>query len=167
MYKVRSTSLDFGKTSREPIDYLLENNCEYGSIQIDPNSEQDGCEVVKDTDILIVGLQRITAKVLEAGSKLKVIGRCGVGLDNIDLKAAGASGIPVVYAPGANAHTVADFAMGLMLALARQITLMDRMIREGSWKRVIASDIWGKTLGIFGLGQIGQKVAQRAVGFDM
>jgi D-3-phosphoglycerate dehydrogenase len=167
MYKVKSTSLDFGKTSREPIDYLIKNGCEYESVKVDPNSETDGIRVVKDADVLIVGLQQISSKILQSADKLKVIGRCGAGLDNVDLKAAGAKGIPVVFTPGANAHTVADFAFGLMLALTRQIPLLDRATRKGEWKRVMAHDIWGKTLGIFGLGQIGMKVAQRARGFDM
>jgi D-3-phosphoglycerate dehydrogenase len=167
MYKVISTSLDFGKTSQRPIEYLEENQCAYESVQVNATSEQDGIKVVKGTDAIIVGLQRISHKVLEAADRLKVIGRCGVGLDNIDLESAGARGIPVVYTPGANAQTVADYAVGLMLALTRQITLVDRSIRKGSWKRVIAQDMWAKTLAICGLGQIGCKVAQRAKGFDM
>jgi len=167
MYKVKSTSLDFGKTGREPIDLLIENGCEFQSVQVDANSEEQGIEVVKDADVLIVGLQRITARVLEAAGRLKVIGRCGVGLDNIDLKAAGERGIPVVYTPGANAQAVADLAFGLMLALARKINQADRMTRAGEWKRIMGNDVWGKTLGIFGLGQIGFNVGRRAKGFDM
>jgi D-3-phosphoglycerate dehydrogenase len=167
MYKIKSTSLDFGKTCREPVDLLLSNGCEFESVSVDPNSEEQGIAVVKDTDVLVVGLQRITEKVLAAGNRLKVIGRCGVGLDNIDLKAAGLRGIPVVYAPGANAQTVADFAMALMFSLARKINQAERMVRDGRWQRVMGSDVWGKTLGIFGLGQIGFNVAKRARGFDM
>lgn len=167
MYKVKSTSLDFGKMGREPIDLLIANGCEFESVSVDANSEEQGIEVVKDTDVLIVGLQRITERVLEAGNRLKVIGRCGVGLDNIDLKATGARGIPVVYTPGANAQTVADLALGLMLSLARKINQADRMTRESQWKRIMGNDVWQKTLGIFGLGQIGFNVARRAKGFDM
>jgi D-3-phosphoglycerate dehydrogenase / 2-oxoglutarate reductase len=167
MYKVKSTSLDFGKMGREPIDLLIANGCEFESVQIDGNSEEQGIEVVKDADVLVVGLQRITERVLDSARRLKVIGRCGVGLDNIDLKAAGARGIPVVYTPGANAQTVADLALGLMLALARKMTQADRMTRSGEWKRIMGNDVWGKTLGIFGLGQIGFNVAKRAKGFDM
>ena len=167
MYKVKSTSLDFGKTGREPIDLLIENGCEFQSVQVDANSEEQGIEVIKDADVLIVGLQRITERVLDAAGRLKVIGRCGVGLDNIDLKAAGKRGIPVVYTPGANAQTVADLAFGLMLALARKINQADRMTRAGEWKRIMGNDVWGKTLGIFGLGQIGFNVGRRAKGFDM
>jgi D-3-phosphoglycerate dehydrogenase len=167
MIRVKSTSLDFGKMDRDPIDFLIENGCEFESLQIDANSEEQGIEVVRDADVLVVGLQRITERVLDAAKQLKVIGRCGVGLDNIDLKAAGARGIPVVYTPGANAQTVADLTLGLMLALARKIPQADRMTRGGQWKRIMGNDVWGKTLGIFGLGQIGFNVARRAKGFDM
>ena len=167
MIKVKSTSLDFGKTGREPIDLLIANGCEFESVQVDANSEEQGIAVVKDADVLVVGLQRITERVLEAAARLKVIGRCGVGLDNVDLRAAGARGIPVVYTPGANAQTVADLTLGLMLALARKITQADRMTRDHQWKRIMGNDVWGKTLGIFGLGQIGANVARRAKGFDM
>ncbi|MBM4314941.1 MAG: hydroxyacid dehydrogenase, partial [Deltaproteobacteria bacterium] len=167
MYKVKSTSLDFGKTDRAPIDLLLENGCEFESLQIDANSEQQGIEVARDADVLVVGLQKMTEKVLDAAKRLRVIGRCGVGLDNIDLKAAGARGIPVVYTPGANAQTVADLTIGLLLALTRKIPQADRMTRDGQWKRIMGNDIWGKTLGICGLGQIGFHVAKRAKGFDM
>ena len=167
MIKVKSTSLDFGKMGREPIDLLIANGCEFESVQVDANSEEQGIAVVKDADVLVVGLQRITERVLEAAGRLKVIGRCGVGLDNVDLRAAGARGIPVVYTPGANAQTVADLTLGLMLALARKITQADRMTRDHQWKRIMGNDVWGKTLGIFGLGQIGANVARRAKGFDM
>jgi D-3-phosphoglycerate dehydrogenase len=167
MIKVKSTSLDFGKTGREPIDLLIANGCEFESVQVDANSEEQGIAVVKDADVLVVGLQRITERVLDAAARLKVIGRCGVGLDNVDLRAAGSRGIPVVYTPGANAQTVADLTLGLMLALARKITQADRMTRDHQWKRIMGNDVWGKTLGIFGLGQIGANVARRAKGFDM
>jgi D-3-phosphoglycerate dehydrogenase len=167
MIKVKSTSLDFGKTDRAPVDLLIANGCEFESVQIDANSEEQGIEMVRDADVLVVGLQRITGKVLDAAKRLKVIGRCGVGLDNIDLKAAGERGIPVVYTPGANAQTVADLTLGLLLALARKIPQADRMTRDGQWKRIMGNDVWGKTLGICGLGQIGFNVAKRAKGFEM
>ncbi len=167
MYKVKSTSLDFGKMDRGPIDFLIENGCEFESVQIDANSEEQGIEAAREADVLVVGLQRITERVLDAAKRLKVIGRCGVGLDNIDLKAAGARRIPVVYTPGANAQTVADLTLGLMLALVRKIPQADRMTKGGEWKRIMGNDVWGKTLGIFGLGQIGFNVARRAKGFDM
>ncbi|MHB8770061.1 MAG: phosphoglycerate dehydrogenase [Syntrophales bacterium] len=167
MIKVTSTSLDFGKLDRAPIDLLVANGCEFESVPVDANSEEQAIAVVKDADVLVVGLQRITARVLAAAGRLRVIGRCGVGLDNVDLKAAGERGIPVVYTPGANAQTVADLTLGLMLALCRKITQADRMTRENQWKRIMGNDLWGKTLGICGLGQIGANVARRAKGFDM
>jgi D-3-phosphoglycerate dehydrogenase len=167
MFKVRSISLDFGRVSKEPIDFLLENGCEFETVQVSDPSEEKMREAIRDVDALVVGLQCISEKVLGFPNRLKVIGRHGVGLDNIDLQAAGRRGIPVVYAPGANAHSVADLVIGLILALARKIPYADRTTKNVEWKRVVGNEIWGKTLGIFGLGQIGFKVAQRAKGFDM
>jgi D-3-phosphoglycerate dehydrogenase len=88
-------------------------------------------------------------------------------VDNIDLKATGERGIPVVNAPGANAHSVADLAIGLMLALARKLCIADRNTKNSDWKNTIGNEIYGKTLGIFGLGEIGFKVVERARGFNM
>lgn len=167
MFKVRSTSLDFGKVSKEPIDLLLKNGCEFEPVLVRSESEEEMIEIIRDVDVLVVGLQRITDHVLGAANHLKVVGRHGAGIDNIDLRAAGLRGIPVVYAPGSNAHSVADFTVALMLTLARKITHVERTTKNGEWKRVIGNEIWGKTLGIFGLGEIGFKVAQRARGFNM
>ena len=94
MIKVKSTSLDFGKMDREPIDLLIANGCEFESVQVDANSEEQGIAVVKDADVLVVGLQQITERVLDAAGRLKVIGRCGVGLDNIDLQGRRCAGDP-------------------------------------------------------------------------
>jgi D-3-phosphoglycerate dehydrogenase len=166
-FNVRSISLDFGKVTHAPRDLLLQNDCEFEIVTIKSGAEAEMIEVVKDVDAIVVGLQPITEKVLKFANRLKVIGRHGAGVDNIDLKAAGQRGIPVIYAPGANAHSVADFTIGLILALARKIPFFDRTTKNGEWKRIFGNEIWGKTVGIFGLGQIGLEVAKRARGFNM
>lgn len=121
-------------------------------------------------DALIVrGRTKVTAEVLEAGTRLKVVGRAGVGVDNIDLAAARARGVIVVNAPQATTISVAEHTLALMLALARRIPAADRSMKAGEWakKRLIGSELYGKTLGIIGTGRIGGAVAQRAAAFRM
>jgi D-3-phosphoglycerate dehydrogenase len=167
MFKVRSLSPDFGRIATEPLDLLIKHNCQFETVLVKGGRPEELIEAVKGVDALVVGLQRITKEVLEQADCLKVIGRHGVGVDNVDLQAAERIGIPVVYAPGANAQAVADLAVGLMLALSRSIPLADRTTKQGEWMKIVGTEIWGKTLGIFGLGQIGLNVAQRVRGFDM
>ena len=167
MYRVLSTSNDFGVVDEEPVDLLRQHDCEFQSMPVGKVSEEKMTGLVKGLDVIVVGLQPITERVVDAATRLKVIGRHGAGVDNIDLKATGERGIPVVNAPGANAHSVADCAIGLMLALARKICVADRNTKNSDWKNTIGNEIYGKTLGIFGLGEIGFKVAERARGFSM
>lgn len=107
-----------------------------------------------------------------AGDQLKVISNCAVGVDNIDLAAATARGIPVGNTPGILTETTADFAFALMMAAARRVVEADRYVREGNWQTwgltvLLGQDIGGATLGIVGYGRIGQAVARRASGFGM
>jgi D-3-phosphoglycerate dehydrogenase len=111
----------------------------------------------------------VTAEVIEAGKKLQVIGRAGVGVDNIDLQAATRRGILVVNAPLGNTISAAEHTIGLMLALARHIPAATASVREGRWerKRFLGIEMRGKNLGIVGLGQVGSEVARRARGLEM
>src|SRR5690606_23900379 len=101
--------------------------------------------------------------------QLRIIGRAGTGVDNIDVPAASGRGILVVNAPGANSISVAEIACALMLSLARSVSAADRAMKDGKWekKKFLGTEVRGKTLGIAGLGRIGQEVAQRARGFGM
>jgi D-3-phosphoglycerate dehydrogenase len=112
---------------------------------------------------------RVDAQLIRAGTRLVVIGRAGTGLDNIDLEAADAAGVAVVNAPAANTTAVAEHALALMLALARQITTAESSLRAGEWRRAdfMGVELAGKTLGIIGLGRIGLAVADRARAMDM
>jgi len=112
---------------------------------------------------------KVTEKVLNNAKKLKVIGRAGIGVDNIDVQAATKQGIVVMNAPGGNTVTTAEHAISLMLSLARHIPQSTASIREGKWekKKFTGVEITGKTLGILGLGQIGRVVADRAKGLKM
>jgi len=112
---------------------------------------------------------KVTAKVIEAGKKLQVIARAGVGIDNIDVEAATQRGIVVVNAPTANTMAAAEHSIALMLALARHIPQAHDSLKNGAWKRqnFVGVEVRNKTLGIVGLGNVGSEVARRVQGFQM
>lgn len=126
--------------------------------------------VVPHYDALIVrGRTKVTEEVLNAGSRLKVVGRAGVGVDNIDLAAAKQRGVIVVNAPTATTIAVAELTIGLMLSAARGIPRGNAGLKEGRWLKseMQGTELWHKTLGIIGFGRIGVATAQRAKAFDM
>lgn len=123
-----------------------------------------------DYDALIVrGRTKVTAPLLEAAPRLKVVGRAGVGVDNIDLEAAKARGVTVVNAPVSTTLAVAELTFGLLLALAREIPRADSSMKQGQWlkKELEGVELNGRTLGILGVGRIGAEVARRARAFGM
>ena len=127
-------------------------------------------EHLGSADALIVrSAVQADAKLLESAKKLRVIGRAGVGVDNIDLEAATHKGIAVMNTPGANAVAVAEQTLGMMLAMARHISRADALTHAGKWekKSLQGTELRGKTLGIVGLGRIGMEVARRARAFAM
>lgn len=123
-----------------------------------------------DADALIVrSAVKVDGHVLEHATKLRVIGRAGVGVDNIDLDAATKKGIAVMNTPGANAVAVAEHTMGMMLAMAHHLCRADFLMHQGKWekKTLQGTELRGKTLGIIGLGRVGMEVAKRARAFQM
>src|ERR1700719_212572 len=127
-------------------------------------------EHLESADALIVrSAVQADAKLLEHAKKLRVIGRAGVGVDNIDLEAATHKGIAVMNTPGANAVAVAEQTLGMMLAMARHLCRADVLMHAGRWekKSLQGTELRGKTLGIAGLGRIGMEVARRARAFGM
>jgi D-3-phosphoglycerate dehydrogenase / 2-oxoglutarate reductase len=125
---------------------------------------------VADYDALIVrGRTKVTTAVFDAGKKLKVVGRAGVGVDNIDLDAARTHNVAVVNSPVATTTAVAELTMALMLGAVREIALADSSLKAGKWlkKEFEGTEISGKTLGVIGFGRIGAGVAKRAAAFDM
>jgi len=133
-------------------------------------SAGDLLKVIPEYDALIIrGRTRVTAPVIDAASKLKVIGRAGVGVDNIDLEAARKRGILVVNTPMSTTVAVAELAFGLMLSLAREIPRADSAMKQGKWpkKELEGNELNGKTLGIIGMGRIGTQVAKYASTFGM
>lgn len=119
--------------------------------------------------LLVRSAVQVDAALLEHTKKLRVIGRAGVGVDNIDLDAATRKGIAVMNTPGANAVAVAEQTLGMMLAMARQLCRADLLMHAGKWekKSLQGTELRGKVLGIVGLGRVGMEVARRARGFGM
>jgi D-3-phosphoglycerate dehydrogenase / 2-oxoglutarate reductase len=125
---------------------------------------------ITDADALIVrSATKVTAELLDKAERLRVVGRAGVGVDNIDLDEATRRGILVMSTPGGNAVSVAEHTFALLLALARQVPRLDKAMHEGKWEKSSAAgtEVRGKTLGLIGLGRIGSEVAVRAEAFDM
>src|ERR1700691_4006201 len=123
-----------------------------------------------EADALIVrSAVQVTGDVLKQAPRLKVIGRAGVGVDNVDLAAATAAGVLVMNTPGGNAVSVAEHTLGLMLAMARSIPQATASTKSGKWekKKFLGTELRGKTLGVMGLGSIGREVVRRARGFEM
>jgi D-3-phosphoglycerate dehydrogenase / 2-oxoglutarate reductase len=116
---------------------------------------------------LVVGLIPATADLIGQAAGLRAILKHGVGVDNIDLGAATARGIPVINAPGANANAVAELALGSMFSLARRLPMVHQVVVGGGWQRHVGTEIEGKTLGIVGLGNIGKILAAKARALGM
>src|SRR5258705_12732148 len=133
-------------------------------------SAQELRDVVGGYDALIVrsGVD-VDAAMIAAGTRLQVIGRAGVGVDNVDLDAATRAGITVVNAPTGNTIAAAEHTLALLYGVARRIAAADASVRRGEWKRAefTGNELRGRTLGIIGLGKIGQAIAARAVAMEM
>jgi D-3-phosphoglycerate dehydrogenase / 2-oxoglutarate reductase len=132
-----------------------------------PLSSAEVAALLPGIDGYIAGLDEIDAAALQNANQLKVIARYGVGVDKVDLGGSQTSlGITVTNTPGANSVSVAELALGLMLALARQILPGDAAVHQGKWPRLNGISLEGKTVGIVGLGAIGRQLARRLGGFD-
>ncbi len=134
-------------------------------------SKEEIKQVIRDYDALIVRSgTKVTSDIIDAaGERLKVIGRAGIGVDNVDVPAATRKGIIVMNTPEANAITTAEHTIALMFALARRMPQAHASIKSGLWERdkFKGKEIFGKTLGVIGLGNIGRFVAERAIGLKM
>src|SRR5215467_2854059 len=119
--------------------------------------------------LLVRSAVKVNCAVLAQAPRLRVIGRAGVGVDNVDLQAATAAGVLVMNTPGGNAVSVAEHTLALMLAMARYIPQATVSTKSGKWekKKLLGSELRGKTLGIVGLGSIGREVVKRARAFEM
>ncbi|MBN1591898.1 MAG: 3-phosphoglycerate dehydrogenase [Candidatus Coatesbacteria bacterium] len=157
----------------DPVAKEAVEKMEKGGLTVDVKTELTPEELVAtvgDYDAIIVrSATKVTKDVIEAGKKLKVIARGGVGLDNIDMDAANAAGKTVINTPAASSVSVAELAMAHMLAISRDIPQANATMAASKWekKKFKGVELFKKTLGIIGIGRIGQEVAKRALAFEM
>ena len=166
--KVLVTPRSFGQTDKYAFQLL--EDAGFCIIRNDTGgilTEAQLLEYISDCDGVILGVDPLTAAIIEKSPKLKAVAKYGVGVDNIDLEACKEHGIAVSRTVGANADAVADYAFALMLAVARKVILIDASCRKSDWGKTSAIDVNGKTLGLIGLGAIGKGVVARASGFGM
>jgi D-3-phosphoglycerate dehydrogenase / 2-oxoglutarate reductase len=161
----------FAEVSRDPIDALIKAGFTVEEKDYDRATsalEEEICQVIQGADVLIVtGMFPITRKVLESTDRLRMVAIRSAGYEGTDLAAATERGVVVTHNPGSNASSVADMAIGLMLAVSKQIAKKDREIRKGLYNRGGGEDLFRKTVGIIGLGDIGKLVAKRLQGFEV
>lgn len=165
--RVLLTTTSYQDTPGEHHDLLASQDydlhCERG-----PLPESRMLELAGDFDAFLCGDDEITKHVLDkALPRLRVISKYGIGLDKIDVAECTARKLPVLFTPGVNHTTVAEHTFCLLLALVRNLVDSANSVRAGQWKRVTGHEIWNKTIGIVGLGRIGQEVAKRALAFGM
>jgi len=160
-----STS-SFGKYDDLPLRML--KDCGY-DVQLNPHGRKlttDEClTLYKNIDGLIAGTEMLDASVLKSAENLKIISRCGVGIDNVDSKAARELGIKLYSTPDGPTLAVAELTVGLILTLLRQVPQMDRDIRDGTWKKRMGNLLQGQHVGVIGFGRIGRKTAEILTNF--
>ncbi|MBM3604143.1 MAG: hydroxyacid dehydrogenase [Alphaproteobacteria bacterium] len=166
MTVVLTTSPGFGKHGRVP-EVIARNGWEL--VRCIDTTRPDGglSDHIARAHYLVVGLVPVTAQTLQQASSLKAVLKHGVGVDNIDIPACTAAGLPVMNTPGANADAVAELAVGFMFSLARNIPAGHASVTSGGWDRKVGTQLGGKVLGIVGLGNIGKRLARMAVGLGM
>ena len=167
MKKVMVFPSSFGKFSKGPEQLLTDAGIAFTKFFKPGMTEDEVIEKLQGYDGVILGLEPMTERVMRSCPQLKVVSRFGVGMDNVDLAAAKELGIKVYNTPGANANAVADYTFGMMLDLARSISIASRDVKRGEWNKYTGYPVYGATLGIIGLGAIGKGMARRAKGFDM
>lgn len=167
-WKVVVTAVTFAKADLEPLNRLTAIGCEVITNFLGrPLTESEMIHVARDADALIVGNDKVTGTMIRSCSKLKVIAKHGVGVDGIDSKTAAQCGVVVTNAPGVNNHEVADLTFGLLHMLSRGLYTANEATKNGNWLKPMGVGLWGKTIGIIGVGKIGLAAAYRATGYKM
>jgi D-3-phosphoglycerate dehydrogenase / 2-oxoglutarate reductase len=159
MFKVLITTVPFGDKDSRPLDLLKSNNINYIINPIGRKlTEDELVDMVKDFDVIIAGTEKISAKVMEKSTNLKMISRVGIGLDSVDLLEAERRGIIVSYTPDAPAPAVVDLTMGLMYTLLRKVHESNIQMHQGKWHRYFGNRLDDSIIGIIGVGRVGSKV---------
>ena len=167
MPKVLITPRSFAKYNDEPYEKLEKAGIEYIKNPVGGILTKEQMLLhIKGIDGIIVGIDPLDKDVLSTGN-LKVISKYGVGTDNIDLAYCGENGIDVEITKNANSEAVADYTFALILAVARKVVVIDRNCRSGDWGKNVSADVFGKKIGVVGLGAVGRGVIARAKGFSM
>lgn len=166
--KVTINTSSFGQHDSTPLNQLKENRIE---CVLNPHkrvlTEDEIINFSKGADGIIAGTEPLNARVLKALSGLKVISRCGVGVDNVDLSAAKDLGIEVFVTPNGPTTAVGELTVGVILNLLRSISAMNQELKSGIWQKKTGNLLFGKKVGIIGFGRIGQKVAQLLLPFGV
>ena len=168
MPRILLTSTSFQDTPGNHQDLLYEQGFELVKLR-GPLKEYQLLDIIDQFDGVICGDDEITKKVIEKGAlgKLKIISKYGTGLDKIDLTAANNFNIPVTNCPGINQVTVAEHVFALLLSFSKNIILENEYIKKQEWVRLVGFELFGKTIGIVGTGNVGKEVIKRAVAFGM
>jgi len=157
--KILITPRSFASISKNPMEMLEEKGYEIIKNETGkPINNKEMSVLIEDVDGIIIGIDDLNAGIIKQAHNLNVISKYGVGVDNIDIKAA---------ITQANIDAVADLTFALMLALDRRIPEADKETKAGNWKKFIGTSVWRKKLGVIGLGKIGRQVVKRARGFEM
>ena len=165
--KIAITTSSFARFSDEPLRLLREAGIEY--VLNDKGralTEDEAIKILEGCDGVAAGTEPLTKKVMDAVPGLRVISRCGTGVDNVDLAAAAARNILVRNTPDGPTLAVTELTIGMMLSLLRQISLMDREVHSGTWKKRMGTLLYQKRIGIVGMGRIGRAMTGRLLPFE-
>ena len=167
--KVFVSTHPFGETSKIPMKLVEENGL---NLRVNEHGKkittQELAEDIKDAEILIAGTEKITEEVFKSAPNLKLISRVGIGLDGIDFELCKKYGVRVAYTPDAPTMAVAELCVGMIIDLARKITITNNNFKnENIWARYMGTLLYGKTVGIFGMGRIGKSLVHLLNGFNV
>jgi D-3-phosphoglycerate dehydrogenase len=166
--KVLISTSSFGEHDMSPVRLLESHGFE---IVLNPYKRklkpEEVVELARDCEGIIAGVEQLTEEVFKKLPKLRAVSRCGVGTDNVDLEAARKRGIGISSTPNAPTQSVAELTVALILNLLRHVSLLDRRVHGGTWNREMGRLLYGKTVGIVGLGRIGKRVAELLRPFEV
>lgn len=167
MKRILVTTSSFGKEDRSPLDILEKHGFQ---VTLNPYGRElkpaESIELMKEIDYLIAGTEKLDREVLSRAANLKMISRCGAGMDNVDASYAKERGIAVKNTPAGPTHAVAELTLGLILDLLRSVTLSNNELKAGTWKKRMGSLLYKKIVGIIGLGNIGKRLVELLAPFE-